>query len=71
MSTTIQINGSERSIPAGMTVKELLTQMFPDGVRQFGLAVAINLTVVPRSEHETRLVEGGDRVDVLHAVGGG
>ncbi|WP_290907033.1 sulfur carrier protein ThiS [Halomonas sp.] len=35
------------------------------------IAVEVNEEIVPRSEHAvTRLVEG-DRVEVVHAIGGG
>ncbi len=35
------------------------------------VAVAINGDVVPRSSFDERKIQTGDRVEVIHAVGGG
>lgn len=35
------------------------------------VAVAVNQEVVPRSRFESRQIHEGDRVEVIHAVGGG
>jgi len=66
----IVLNGEEREIPREMTVMELLEEI---GVkyRKVGLAVAINEEVVPKSEYTSRKVKEGDKVEVVHLVGGG
>lgn len=72
MSITIRLNGEERPIAPGTTVAGLLQELVPSSSsRGFGVAVAVNMAVVPRSEQPTRELAAGDRVDVLHAVGGG
>lgn len=65
---TIQINGEQREIPAGLTVTSLLRQLqFPvDRV-----AVERNLEIVPRSRWDATSIEAGDRLEVVHFVGGG
>ena len=35
------------------------------------VAVEINREIVPRAEHATRRVAGGDAVEIVHFVGGG
>ena len=66
----IIVNGEEREIPKEMSVMELLKEL---GIqfREVGLAVAINEEVVPKSEYERRTVKEGDRVEIVHLVGGG
>ncbi len=34
-------------------------------------AVAINRTIIPRSEFETTPLKEGDEIEIVHAVGGG
>jgi sulfur carrier protein len=64
----IRLNGDEREVTAGVTVGALLAQL---GLRRDGVAVAINLQVVPRGEHGQRVLAEGDKIEVLQAVGGG
>lgn len=64
----VHINGEPQALPGPLTLLELLTRL---GLEPSGVAVAVNLSVVPRSAHgSTRLAEG-DRVEILQAVGGG
>ena len=35
------------------------------------VAVEVNLEIVPRSQHATRVLREGDRVEIVHAIGGG
>jgi len=51
-----------------MTVTQLLEVMALTGQR---LAVEVNLEIVPRSGHLSRELRPGDRVEVVHAIGGG
>jgi thiamine biosynthesis protein ThiS len=64
----IVVNGEEREIDEGATVAEL--------VRQFALAperiaVEINREVVRRARWSEMKLSAGDRVEVVHFVGGG
>jgi len=62
------INGEEKEIQSGNNVEDLLRELDIDGRH---IAVALNLEVIPRSRYaETRLKEG-DKVEIVHAVGGG
>ncbi len=64
----IQLNGEARTLAPDSTVAALVESL---GLAARRIAVEVNEEIVPRSEHATtRLVEG-DRVEVLHAIGGG
>jgi sulfur carrier protein len=64
----ITVNGEPASITRATTVADIVRTLTatPDGC-----AVALNDTVVPRSDWARRFVEPGDRVEVLTAVQGG
>jgi sulfur carrier protein len=62
------VNGEVRELPEGMTVTQLLEDMALTGKR---LAVEVNLEIVPRSSHMTHILRAGDRVEIVHAIGGG
>lgn len=68
MEITIEVNGAPRRVPAGSSVAALveLLALAPGRV-----AVERNLEIVPRSQWaEVRLGEG-DRLEIVHFVGGG
>ena len=64
----LSVNGEPCAAPTGATVQALLELLQLGGRR---VAVAVNREVVPRSEHRTRPLCDGDRVEILEAVGGG
>lgn len=64
----ISLNGEPRSIPAETTIADLLLILELTGQR---LAVELNQEIVPRSEHETRKLNAGDRIEIVRAIGGG
>ena len=66
----VRLNGEPRELPAGATIAHLLQQL-GRGPDDAPVAVAVNMSVVPRSEHADRELRDGDRVDVVGAVGGG
>lgn len=68
MSCTIRLNGEPREVPPETTVAALLETL---GFHPEGVAVAIDLQVIPRSEHLERVLRDGERVEVIRAVGGG
>ena len=64
----LQINGNERQFADGLTLAELIEQLGMKGDR---VAVELNRDIVPRGRWaETRLQEG-DRLEIVHFVGGG
>lgn len=64
----IFVNGEARQCSDGITVLQLLNEMALIDKR---LAVEVNLEIVPRSNHMTRVLRAGDRVEIVHAIGGG
>ena len=62
------INGERRSLPGGTRVVDLLRELALGGRR---IAVEINRDIVPKTEYETRTIEDGDQVELVHFVGGG
>lgn len=64
----IQLNGEPTQIPDPCSIVELLERA---GLAQRRVAVEVNREVVPRSRHAQHLLAEGDRVEVVHALGGG
>lgn len=64
----VSINGKTHEIPATFTVKQLLQML---DLEQPRIAVAVNSEVVPRAAFGQRQLADGDRIEILHAVGGG
>ncbi|MDH4556343.1 sulfur carrier protein ThiS [Pseudomonas sp. BN417] len=64
----IQLNGESFELPDGQTVADLIACLDLAGRR---VAVELNLDIVPRSQHAATALCEGDRVEVVHAIGGG
>jgi sulfur carrier protein len=64
----VTLNGEERGVPDGVTVRQLLEHLELTGGP---VAVEINRAIVPRALHATRAVAEGDTVEIVHLVGGG
>jgi len=64
----IRLNGVEREVADALSVAELLAA---NGYAQRRVAVEINREIVPKSRHDLHCVNDGDRVEIVHALGGG
>ncbi len=64
----IYINGEVRQVAPGISVAQLLASLDCAGRR---VAVEVNRDIVPRSGYETRVVNPGDQIEIVHAIGGG
>lgn len=64
----ITLNGEPRSFPAPLTVAGLLAA---EHLAERRVAVEVNGTIVPRSLHGEHALGDGDRVEIVHALGGG
>ncbi|MBB1060137.1 sulfur carrier protein ThiS [Marilutibacter spongiae] len=64
----IRLNGEARDIPAGTTVSMLLAN---EGLAERRVAVEVNGEIVPRGRHDGHALAAGDRVEIVHALGGG
>jgi sulfur carrier protein len=67
----IVLNGSEREVPHGMTIADVVAGLSEPGAEGRGVAVAVGTEVVPRSEWGARELADGERVEVLGAIQGG
>jgi thiamine biosynthesis protein ThiS len=64
----LHINGEQREFPDGLTVAALVAQL---GMKPDRVAVELNLEIVPRGDWEATTLKDGDRLEVVHFVGGG
>lgn len=62
------VNGEETQVEPSTTVRQLLAFL---GLAETPVAVERNEEVVPRARHESTELREGDRVEVVHFVGGG
>lgn len=64
----IILNGEPRAFATPATIIELLQA---EGLAERRVAVEVNGAIVPRSRHAEQLLADGDKVEIVHALGGG
>lgn len=64
----ITLNGAAHRADDGTTIAALLQQL---GLGDKRLAVERNGEIVPKSQHAAQTVAAGDRIEIVHAIGGG
>jgi len=64
----ILLNGASETLPDACTVAQLLDRA---GYGARRVAVEVNGEIVPRSAHASHALGAGDRVEIVHALGGG
>ena len=64
----VTINGEERDLPGPLSVADLLGQL---GFELGKIAVERNLEIVPKSAYGATAVGDGDRLEIVHFIGGG
>ena len=64
----IIVNGEQRDVTDGLTAEQLVTDMDIAGKR---IAMEVNLEIVPRSSYSEHILNTGDKIEIVHAVGGG
>lgn len=67
---TIIVNGEKKSINTSMTIAHLLDSMGID-VNKNKIAVELNHTICPKSQHAYTQVYDHDKIEIITAVGGG
>ena len=65
---TLTLNGEERSF-SGLT--DLASLVEAVGLDRRKVAVERNLEIVPRSAYDATPVMDGDRIEIVHFIGGG
>jgi thiazole synthase len=68
MALEITLNGETRTLDAPASVKGLLIGLGLDPAK---IAVERNLEIVPRSTYDQVQVANGDRLEIVHFIGGG
>jgi len=64
----IVVNGEKRRVPNGITLSALINEL---GVLDRVMAAAVNMDIVKKENWESFVLSDGDRVELLHFVGGG
>ncbi|MEO5629038.1 MAG: sulfur carrier protein ThiS [Thermomonas sp.] len=64
----IQLNGEARQLQPDATITTLLQA---EGLANRQVAVEVNGAIVPRGQHAMQLLHDGDRIEIVHALGGG
>jgi sulfur carrier protein len=69
-NTTIHLNGTATPLPCPVALQELLISQ---GItpQQGGIAVAINGTVIPRTQWNSTVLQANDNVEIVNAFAGG
>ena len=62
------VNGETRSLEGVTDVAALVAALGLDGRK---VAVERNLEIVPRSAYDRTALEDGDRIEIVHFIGGG
>jgi len=64
----IIVNGERFDFPNPLNVKELIDYL---GFQNQRIALEVNETIIPKSNHGTYILSNNDKVEVINAVGGG
>lgn len=67
-SITLSLNGETKTYPAPLSVAELLGLLELDTRK---VAVERNEEIVPRSAYQQTQLQDGDRLEIVHFIGGG
>jgi len=62
------INGEARSLDAPVNLQALLEKLGLDGRK---VAIERNLEIVPHSIYRQTCLQDGDRIEIVHFIGGG
>ena len=65
---TVTVNGKPMELPTGLTIEDLLARL---KVRREFTAVALNREVAQRSGYAQTRLQDGDKVEIVHPMGGG
>jgi sulfur carrier protein len=71
LTLNLKVNGEIRRLPLLTNDQSLGSILSALAVRKELVALALNDTIVPRAEWGHTLVSEGDRLEIVHFVGGG
>jgi thiamine biosynthesis protein ThiS len=64
----VMLNGEARELDGVATLADLIAQL---GMKPDRVAVELNRSIVPRERWVTTALQEGDRLEIVHFVGGG
>lgn len=64
----LEVNGEVTQLAEGASLHDLVIKLDIVGQR---IAIEVNQEIVPRSQHMLHQLNAGDKVEVVHAIGGG
>jgi sulfur carrier protein len=64
----LQINGEEKEFAGGLSLADLIAQL---GMKSDRVAVELNREIVSRAQWADTSLKDGDKLEVVHFVGGG
>ena len=64
----LTVNGEERRVEGVARLADLVARL---GLDPRKVAVELNLAIVPRSAYAQTALADGDRVEIVHFIGGG
>lgn len=65
---TLTINGDPRNFTDGLTLAALIAEL---GMKSDRVAIELNMEIVPRPKWEATTLKDGDKLEIVHFVGGG
>lgn len=65
---TIKVNGNDTELPDAISIAELVRDL---GLAPDRLAVEVNRKIIRRANWDSTTLVEGDRVEIVHFVGGG
>ena len=68
MTLNLKINGEPHSFVAPLTISGLIATL---ELQDRQLAVEVNREIVPRSQHDSHLLQEHDAIELVQAIGGG
>ena len=64
----ILVNGEKISLPTDSSIEGLILHL---GYQNQRIAIEINESIIPKSNHSSFLLQDLDKVEIINAVGGG
>ncbi|GAB4280229.1 MAG: thiazole synthase [Methylomicrobium sp.] len=68
MNVTILVNGESRDYPENTSVARVVDDLGLTGKR---IAVELNKEILPFDRYAAQMLDSGDRLEIVHAIGGG
>jgi thiamine biosynthesis protein ThiS len=67
-TVTVQLNGIDTAVPHGTTLGGLIDSK---GIERRMIAIEYNTEILPRHAYDATILNDGDRLEIVHMVGGG